>query len=225
VGSFEAVARVLGLVAGPPHGADWTSIAALATGGPPLEDRLAAQRTLGLPERTRHAWLVEGAAWYAGALAGAARLVAGRPVRLDGEALWLRFGSDGMPAGLAARAADIEVAAGVEDVQSADREVVAELVSLLEGVVGALAARGPARARALWRHAADRVADGLLWAGGACGDPTAGRLLATAVAAPGTPLAIPLRFDDRGGLWRVSCCQSFRLEGSPTCPNCPLRRR
>jgi ferric iron reductase protein FhuF len=193
------------------RGPEWTSIAALAAGGPALEARLAVH-SLDLPERTRHAWFVEKAAWYVAAVAGQALVKGERVPRLDGEAIWLRFDADGMPDG-------IDADGGGAD----DRGVGGAIAGLLDGLIRALVARGPARARSLWRHAADRVADGLLWSGEACGDPAAGRALAEAAAAPGTPLAISLRFDAEGGLWRVSCCLSYRLEGEVTCVNCPRR--
>jgi hypothetical protein len=228
-------------------GPEWTSIAALAAGGPALETRLAAQNRLALPERTRHAWFVEKVAWYVAAVAGDALLKGGRLPPLEGDAVWLRFDAEGMPVGIeAAGPGEASVGAdGIETAGPGEASVVAHgieaagpggagavgrgdalgaaLAGLLEGPIRALVARGPARARSLWRHAADRVADALLWTGDACGDPAAGRALAVAAAAPGTPLAIPLRFDATGRLRRVSCCQSYRLEGEPTCDNCPLR--
>jgi hypothetical protein len=195
-------------------GPEWTSIAALAAGGPVLESRLAAQHRLALPERTRHAWFVEKVAWYVAAVAGDGLLKRGRLPPLDGDAIWLRFDAEGMPEGIET--------AGAGAVGRCDA-LGGALVGVLEGPIRALVARGPARARSLWRHAADRVADGLLWSAEECGDPAAGRALALAAAAPGTPLAIPLRFDGTGRLRRVSCCQSYRLDGEPTCDNCPRR--
>ncbi|WP_199430326.1 (2Fe-2S)-binding protein [Qaidamihabitans albus] len=100
----------------------------------------------------------------------------------------------------------------------------AALGTALEAAVEAIATVTGAPSRALWAVAGDSVANRLLWAGSAVGDPgRAMRLAAEIAEAIGPRLPRP-RFVHVGRkpvVRRASCCLIYEATGGEKCASCP----
>ena len=100
---------------------------------------------------------------------------------------------------------------------------------LLEPTVVWLDQQGLRPARTLWRSAADRLAQALVWAGKAFDRPDLALELTRLTVGPDcgdSRLAIPIeRFEDDWGdeyHLRTTCCLAYRTAGGELCKSCPL---
>ena len=103
-------------------------------------------------------------------------------------------------------------------------EIGKALAASLDAGIAAVAAASGAGTRSLCAIATDSIANVLLWAGKAAGDPARGVALAgPVVAAVGDHLPRP-RFVEVGGtpvVRRASCCLIYQTGGADKCVSCP----
>ncbi|MEU6642331.1 (2Fe-2S)-binding protein [Saccharomonospora sp. NPDC046836] len=100
----------------------------------------------------------------------------------------------------------------------------AALAGALGAAVEASAAVSGATARSLWAIAADSIANRLLWAGSAVGDPAHAMELAAALGdAVGPQLPRPrfVHIGARPVARRASCCLIYAATGGDKCTSCP----
>lgn len=139
------------------------------------------------------------------------RLLAGDPVDPSLQAVTLRILPDGR---LLEASSDTPLAG----------DFGARLRDALAAAVGAVSAACGARPPALWAIATDSLANGLLLAGQAAGEPDrAVRLAQTVADGVGPELPRP-RFAHVGPhlvVRRASCCLIDRIPGGSTCASCP----
>lgn len=100
---------------------------------------------------------------------------------------------------------------------------------LLEPTITWLESRKLRPARTLWRAAADRLAQSLVWSGKAFDRPELALELTRLTVGPECPdprLAIEIRrFENEWGEeyhLRNTCCLAYRTEGGELCQSCPL---
>jgi hypothetical protein len=99
----------------------------------------------------------------------------------------------------------------------------AALGTTIDAVVTAVADATGASARSLWAIATDSIANRLLWAATAAGDPERAVVLARELADVIGPRLPPPRFTtlrDNVVVRRASCCLLYEV-GAPKCVSCP----
>ncbi|PXY28325.1 (2Fe-2S)-binding protein [Prauserella muralis] len=90
--------------------------------------------------------------------------------------------------------------------------------------VDAIAAVSGATARSLWAVAVDSIANRLLWAGSAVGDPARAMRLAETLGealGPGVPRPRFVHVGRRPVVRRASCCLIYEATGGDKCASCP----
>lgn len=105
----------------------------------------------------------------------------------------------------------------------------AGFAELLEPTIGWIDGQGLRPAKTLWRAAADRLAQSLVWSGKAFDRPDLALELTRLTVGPESPdsrLAIEVeRFENEWGEeyhLRNTCCLAYRTEGGELCQSCPL---
>jgi len=228
----------LGRRSGP--GAGWFTVEELlATDGAPA---VLLSRVRGMYEvpadYVRAEWLFES---YARAVAdlGVSFILAERRLPdLNRENL-LMTSTGGLVTGTAVVGEDITVTASdpvadgpgitrVEAWQDLAREFAEGFTGLIEPMVEWMVRHRLRQEKTLWSAAADRLAQSLVWCGGAFDEPDlSGELALELLGRPG-PMLIPLEtgIDSRGNEQhlRTTCCLAYRVAGGGLCFGCPLNR-
>ncbi len=170
-------------------------------------------------EHIRAEWLFESYARVLGELGAAFLLTEGRAPELSSDNL-LMAARNGLIAGVALRTDRMGSASGPADGLRTD----------LIGLIGPFASwfdrHGLRPEKTLWKSAADRIAEAVLWAGRAFDEYEAAQELAAELLGVPGPLQIPLEtvVDARGTERhrRVTCCLAYRATGGSLCFACPI---
>lgn len=192
-------------------------------------------------EHIRAEWMLESVARAVADLAGSFAVAArGLPALDPGNVLLAAEG--GLVRATAVASDRLTVLAG-EGEPSDGGETFASLAELAdrfrEGYLGLLAptvawidGRGLRPAKTLWRAAADRLAQSLVWSGKAFDRPGLALELTELTVGPGCPderLRIEIRRaeDEYGDEYhlRNTCCLAYRTEDGYVCQSCPLRKK
>ena len=170
-------------------------------------------------DHIRAEWLFESYARVLGELAAAFLLTEGQAPDLSSGNL-LMAARNGLIAGVALRTGRMASAS-----EPADR-LRSDLIELIGPFVSWFDRHGLRPEKTLWKSAADRIGEAVLWAGRAFDESEAARALATELLGTSGPLQIPLEtvVDARGTERhrRVTCCLAYRATGGSLCFACPI---
>ncbi len=207
--------------------AGWIPARELDSSGQPQAALLARVSGMyGPPEdHIRAEWLLESLARAIADLGGSFIVAAGQLPELSPDNVLL------------AAEGGLFRASGVASDEGIESDDLAELAdafrtgfaSLIEPTVEWLDERGLRPAKILWRSAADRLAQSLVWSGKAFDRPDLALELTRLTVGPDSPdprLRIEIRRaeDEWGDEYhlRSTCCLAYRTEGGQLCQSCPL---
>ncbi|MCB0863150.1 MAG: (2Fe-2S)-binding protein [Solirubrobacterales bacterium] len=181
----------------------------------------------------RAEWLMESLARAVADLGGSFIVAAGQLPELSTENVLLAAegGLFRATAVRSDRGIDCGERPGPEGLQELADRFRAGFTGLLEPTVAWVDGQHLRPAKTLWRSAADRLAQSLVWSGKAFDRPDLAldlTLLTVGPASPDPRLAIPVNRaeDDWGEEYhlRNTCCLAYRTEGGQLCQSCPLSR-